>query len=63
MPSPHPSFQKWHLPPAPPLLQEDIINRRSMADSRAAERAFFESHPEYIEVASQVGGGEWVGGG
>lgn len=35
--------------------QEDIANRRSMADARAAERAFFEGHPEYLEVAGQVG--------
>ena len=35
--------------------QEDIARRRSMADARAAERAFFESHPEYLEVAAQVG--------
>lgn len=34
--------------------QEDIANRRSMADARAAERAFFETHPEYLEVAPQV---------
>lgn len=40
--------------PAPPCSQEDIANRRSMADARAAERAFFESHPEYLEVSSQV---------
>ena len=37
--------------------QEDIANRRSMADARGAERAFFESHPEYMEVAPQVCGG------
>ncbi len=36
--------------------QEDIANRRSMADARSAERAFFESHPEYLEVAPQVNG-------
>lgn len=35
--------------------QEDIINRRSMGDARLAERAFFESRPEYLEVASQCG--------
>ena len=34
--------------------QEDIINRRAMAEARAAERAFFESRPEYAEVALQV---------
>lgn len=34
--------------------QEDIANRRSMADARAAERGFFEAHPEYLEVAAQV---------
>ncbi len=38
----------------PPRSQEDIANRRSMADARAAERAFFEAHPEYLEVSSQV---------
>lgn len=38
-----------------PCSQEDIANRRSMADARSAERAFFESHPEYLEVAPQVG--------
>ncbi|KAL4459064.1 hypothetical protein ABPG75_013929 [Micractinium tetrahymenae] len=37
--------------------QEDIANRRSMADARGAERAFFEAHPEYLEVASQCGVG------
>ncbi|PRW60097.1 dynamin-related 3B-like isoform A [Chlorella sorokiniana] len=37
--------------------QEDIANRRSMADARSAERAFFESHPEYMEVAPQCGVG------
>lgn len=37
--------------------QEDIANRRSMADARNAERAFFETHPEYLEVASQCGVG------
>jgi dynamin 1-like protein len=39
--------------------QEDIANRRTMGDARGAERAFFEAHPEYLEVAPQVGG--WVG--
>lgn len=28
-----------------------------MADARAGERGFFESHPEYLEVAPQVGWG------
>eukprot|EP00887_Chlorella_sp_A99_P006729 scaffold3.g6729.t1 len=37
--------------------QEDIINRRGMGDARLAERAFFESRPEYLEVASQCGVG------
>lgn len=37
--------------------QEDIANRRNMADARSAERAFFESHPEYLEVAPQCGVG------
>ena len=37
--------------------QEDIANRRTMGDARGAERAFFEAHPEYLEVAPQVGGG------
>lgn len=41
-------------PPCLPRSQEDIANRRSMADARAAERSFFEAHPEYLEVASQV---------
>ena len=35
--------------------QEDIVNRRSMGDARLQERAFFESRPEYLEVALQVG--------
>ena len=46
--------------------QEDIANRRSMAEARGAERAFFEGRPEYLEVAGQVrwggrGGGRGVG--
>ncbi len=32
--------------------QADIVARRSMRDARAAEQAFFESHPEYHEVRS-----------
>ncbi|GAB4823382.1 hypothetical protein N2152v2_010428 [Parachlorella kessleri] len=35
--------------------QEDIVNRRSMGDARLQERAFFESRPEYLEVALQCG--------
>lgn len=43
------------IPPRyPSCSQEDIANRRSMADARSAERVFFESHPEYMEVAPQV---------
>ncbi|KAK9803596.1 hypothetical protein WJX72_003244 [[Myrmecia] bisecta] len=35
--------------------QHDINTRRNMRDSRTAEAAFFESHPEYVEVAAQCG--------
>lgn len=35
--------------------QEDIVNRRSMADARLQEKSFFESRPEYLEVALQCG--------
>ena len=30
--------------------QADIAGRRSMHDARIAEGAFFEQHPEYLEV-------------
>jgi Dynamin central region len=35
--------------------QHDINTRRSVADARAAEAAFFASRPEYASVASQCG--------
>lgn len=35
--------------------QQDINNNCSMADSRKAEQAFFDSHEEYAEVSSQCG--------
>lgn len=35
--------------------QHDINTQRTMADACAGEAAFFESHPSYLEVASQCG--------
>jgi hypothetical protein len=32
--------------------QADIMGRRSMRDARAGEAAFFDAHPEYLEVGS-----------
>ena len=40
--------------------QADIVARRSMRDARAAEQAFFESHPEYHE-ARALGEGSFSG--
>lgn len=34
--------------------QADIAGRRSMRDARAAETAYFEQHPEYLEARGSV---------
>lgn len=34
--------------------QQDINTRRTIRDAQAAEAAFFDSHPEYSDVTTQV---------